>query len=63
MNSMKADLKLKESPLTIDCFDISNTQGSNTVASCVVFKNGKPYKNGYRKYIDWYINFFKNNYN
>ncbi len=50
MNSMKADLKLKEFPLTIDCFDISNIQGSNTVASCVVFKNGKPYKNGYRKY-------------
>ena len=50
MNSMKVDLKLKEFPLTIDCFDISNIQGSNTVASCVVFKNGKPYKNGYRKY-------------
>ena len=47
---MKVDLKLKEFPLTIDCFDISNIQGSNTVASCVVFKNGKPYKNGYRKY-------------
>ena len=50
MNSMKVDLKLKEFPLTIDCFDISNIQGSYTVASCVVFKNGKPYKNGYRKY-------------
>lgn len=50
MNSMKVDLNLKEFPLTIDCFDISNIQGSNTVASCVVFKNGKPHKKGYRKY-------------
>jgi len=50
MNSMKTDLKLNKLPKTIDCFDISNIQGSNTVASCVVFKNGKPHKKGYRKY-------------
>ena len=34
----------------MDCFDISHTQGSETVASMVVFKNGKPSKKDYRKY-------------
>ena len=34
----------------MDCFDISHTQGSETVASMVVFRNGKPSKKDYRKY-------------
>ena len=34
----------------IECFDNSNLQGSNPVAACVVFKNGKPAKKEYRHY-------------
>jgi len=47
---MKSDLRLKESPTHIECFDNSNLQGSNPVASCVVFKNCKPSKKEYRHY-------------
>lgn len=43
-------LKLKKTPIHIECFDNSNIQGSSAVAACVVFKNGKPSKNEYRKY-------------
>jgi excinuclease ABC subunit C len=37
-------------PARIECFDISNTQGTNTVASMVVFVNGIPRKSDYRKF-------------
>ena len=37
-------------PSHIECFDISNIQGTNTVAACVVFINAKPSKSNYRKY-------------
>jgi len=47
---MKSDLRLKESPTHIECFDNSNLQGSNPVASCVVFKNCKPSEKEYRHY-------------
>ena len=47
---MKDDLQLKDLPLHIECFDNSNIQGSNPVASMVCFKNGKPSKKDYRKY-------------
>jgi excinuclease ABC subunit C len=47
---LQTDLKLDVLPRHIECFDNSNIQGSNAVASCVVFKNGKPSKKDYRKY-------------
>ena len=50
MSQMKADLRLSEEPRHIECFDNSNLQGSNPVAACVVFRNGKPYKKDYRHY-------------
>ncbi|MDX1471057.1 MAG: excinuclease ABC subunit UvrC [Flavobacteriaceae bacterium] len=50
MAQMKADLRLSEEPRHIECFDNSNIQGSNPVAACVVFKDGKPSKKDYRHY-------------
>ena len=48
INQMKSDLRLNENPVHIECFDNSNIQGSNPVASCIVFKNAKPSKKDYR---------------
>ncbi|HZV13090.1 MAG TPA: excinuclease ABC subunit UvrC [Candidatus Kapabacteria bacterium] len=48
--SLQRDLRLENTPLKIECFDISHFQGSETVASMVVFENGKPKKSEYRKY-------------
>jgi excinuclease ABC subunit C len=45
---MKTDLRLNSNPVHIECFDNSNIQGSNPVASCIVFKNAKPSKKDYR---------------
>ncbi|WP_458628003.1 excinuclease ABC subunit UvrC [Winogradskyella sp. PC D3.3] len=50
MAQMKADLHLSEEPRHIECFDNSNIQGTNPVAACVVFKNGKPSKKDYRNF-------------
>ncbi|MDC1217055.1 excinuclease ABC subunit UvrC [Flavobacteriaceae bacterium] len=50
MSQMKTDLRLPKEPYHIECFDNSNIQGSNPVAACVVFKNGKPNKKDYRHY-------------
>ncbi len=50
MAQMQKDLRLSEEPRHIECFDNSNIQGSNPVAACVVFKNGKPSKKEYRHY-------------
>lgn len=50
MSQMKKDLRLLKEPRHIECFDNSNIQGTNPVAACVVFKNGKPIKKEYRKY-------------
>ena len=50
MAQMKKDLRLTEEPRHIECFDNSNIQGTNPVAACVVFRNGKPFKKDYRKY-------------
>lgn len=50
MAQMKKDLRLHEEPRHIECFDNSNIQGTNPVAACVVFKNGKPSKRDYRKF-------------
>ena len=48
--TMKDDLRLKEIPTHIECFDNSNFQGAQPVASCVVFRNGKPFKSDYRRF-------------
>jgi excinuclease ABC subunit C len=50
METLKADLHLKELPVHIECFDNSNIQGTNPVSACVVFKNAKPSKGDYRKF-------------
>ncbi|MCL4135060.1 UNVERIFIED_CONTAM: hypothetical protein GTU68_016850 [Idotea baltica] len=50
MAQMKKDLRLSSEPRHIECFDNSNIQGSNPVAACVVFKDGKPSKKEYRHY-------------
>ena len=50
MERMKADFRLEVLPRHIECFDNSNIQGTNPVASCVVFRDGKPAKNDYRHF-------------
>ena len=50
MAQMQKDLRLPKEPRSIECFDNSNIQGTHPVASCVVFKNGKPSKKDYRKF-------------
>lgn len=50
MGQMKKDLRLPEEPRHIECFDNSNIQGTNPVAACVVFKDGKPSKKDYRHF-------------
>ena len=47
---LQEKLKLKNFPHTIECYDISHIQGTNTVASGVYFENGQPKKSKYRKY-------------
>ena len=50
MGQMKKDLRLPVEPRHIECFDNSNIQGTNPVAACVVFKDGKPSKKDYRHF-------------
>lgn len=50
MNAMQKELHLVHQPRHIECFDNSNLQGSNPVASCVVFRNGKPSRKEYRHF-------------
>ncbi len=50
MAQMKSDLRLSKAPTHIECFDNSNIQGTNPVAACVVFRDGKPAKKEYRHY-------------
>lgn len=50
MAQMQKDLRLSAEPRHIECFDNSNMQGTNPVAACVVFKNGKPSKKDYRHF-------------
>lgn len=50
MAQMKKDLRLSDEPRHIECFDNSNIQGTNPVAACVVFRDGKPSKKDYRKF-------------
>ncbi|GAB5538191.1 MAG: excinuclease ABC subunit UvrC [Salibacteraceae bacterium] len=50
MKTIQADLRMKDLPKHIECFDNSNFQGSYPVAACVVFKNAKPSKKDYRHF-------------
>lgn len=50
MERMQADFRLAQPPRHIECFDNSNIQGTNPVASCVVFRDGKPSKREYRHF-------------
>lgn len=50
LEQVKKDLHLTELPYHIEGFDNSNIQGTNPVASCVVFKNAKPSKKDYRHF-------------
>jgi excinuclease ABC subunit C len=51
LSALQRDLRLKVLPRKIECFDISNLQGTDSVASMVVFIDGKPKKSLYRKFI------------
>ncbi len=50
LEQLKQDLRLNELPRHIECFDNSNTQGTDPVSACVVFKDGKPSKKDYRHF-------------
>jgi excinuclease ABC subunit C len=50
LERLQKDLRLKELPIHIECFDNSNIQGTNPVSACVVFKNAKPSKKDYRHF-------------
>lgn len=50
MSQMMKDLRLQVEPRHIECFDNSNIQGTNPVAACVVFRDGKPFKKDYRHF-------------
>ena len=50
LEQMKQDLRLSELPRHIECFDNSNTQGTDPVSACVVFKDARPSKKDYRHF-------------
>ena len=50
MESMRRELRLERQPRHIECFDNSNFQGTHPVASCVVFRDGKPSRKEYRHF-------------
>ena len=50
MKELQTLLGMEKMPISIECFDNSNSQGTDAVAGCVVFKMGKPSKKNYRKY-------------
>lgn len=50
MSAMQRELHLNHQPRYIECFDNSNLQGTNPVASCVVFRDGKPSRREYRHF-------------
>jgi len=50
MEAMQRELRLSVPPRHIECFDNSNLQGTNPVASCVVFRDGKPSRKEYRHF-------------
>jgi excinuclease ABC subunit C len=50
LSQLQKDLRLKDLPVHIECFDNSNIQGTNPVSACVVFRNAKPSKKDYRHF-------------
>lgn len=50
LEELRKAIGLKDLPTHIECFDNSNIQGTNPVASCVVFRDGEPSKKDYRKF-------------
>ncbi len=50
ITALQRDLRLPTLPRKVECFDISNIQGTDSVASMVVFVDGKPRKSEYRKF-------------
>lgn len=50
LTALKEALNLKKEPVIIEAFDASNMSGREAAGSMVTFKNGRPYKNGYRKF-------------
>ncbi|HGY56774.1 MAG TPA: excinuclease ABC subunit C [Caldithrix abyssi] len=50
IKALQRDLRLPRPPRRMECFDISNIQGSDPVASMVCFVDGKPKKSAYRKF-------------
>ncbi|MBL1278951.1 MAG: excinuclease ABC subunit UvrC [Fluviicola sp.] len=50
LEQIRVDFRLPDKPIHIECFDNSNLQGTNAVAACVVFRNGKPSKKDYRHF-------------
>ena len=50
LEELRKALGMKELPVHMECFDNSNIQGTNPVASCVVFRDGEPSKKDYRKF-------------
>ena len=50
MEAMRKELRLHNQPRHIECFDNSNLQGTYPVASCVVFRDGKPSRKEYRHF-------------
>lgn len=51
LSQMQRDLRLEKTPAYMECFDNSNTQGTNPVSACVVFRDAKPSKKEYRHFI------------
>src|SRR5918993_126253 len=50
LDGLREELALPRLPVRIECYDISNTMGTNSVASMVVFQGGRPAKSEYRKF-------------
>ena len=50
LEELRDAIGMKELPVHMECFDNSNIQGTNPVASCVVFRDGKPAKSDYRRF-------------
>ena len=50
LEKVMKDLHLPQLPVHIECFDNSNIMGTNPVAACVVFRNGRPFKKDYRHF-------------
>jgi excinuclease ABC subunit C len=51
LQELQEFLELDEAPLRIECYDVSHVQGTNVVASMVVFEDGLPRKSEYRRFI------------